>query len=318
MYIYLYLLLSIIYTLFLFLFFFFFFLPSSVIYLVYRFARRLEGLNLDALQHHINNRTINPYKTITIKEIYDAQCLGPRIREGVKLLARVFILPLALSPPRPLTSSSPSLYLFFSTSPSPSLFLCVHKKQRFCQRPAVKPHVTLPLSSCLLLLLHFVYSCTLSPSPFLPLGNIKTRVKDRQGCLLGYIYMFLLHAFLFPRNPISIFVYVSLSTMIKTRIGGPSPPLPASVSFLFLPSPSLSLSLSSLVSKSSTRLNQIYIRLLRSNSSAFSLVHPSLPHRTLLLMTNDDVCRVQTLSRRATYTSKSMTVLRRHAMQSRS
>jgi len=53
-----------------------------------RFARRLEGLNLDALQHHINNHTINPYKKITIKDIHDAHCLGPRIREGVKLLAR--------------------------------------------------------------------------------------------------------------------------------------------------------------------------------------------------------------------------------------
>eukprot|EP00026_Physarum_polycephalum_P013179 Phypoly_transcript_13555.p1 GENE.Phypoly_transcript_13555~~Phypoly_transcript_13555.p1 ORF type:complete len:311 (+),score=75.45 Phypoly_transcript_13555:86-1018(+) len=53
-----------------------------------RFARRLEGLNLDALQHHINNHTINPYKKITVKEVHDAHILGPRIREGVKLLAR--------------------------------------------------------------------------------------------------------------------------------------------------------------------------------------------------------------------------------------
>lgn len=53
-----------------------------------RFQRDLKAVNLDQLQHHINNHTINPYKKITVKEFYDANCLGRHARDGVKLLAR--------------------------------------------------------------------------------------------------------------------------------------------------------------------------------------------------------------------------------------
>jgi len=51
------------------------------------FARRLQGLNLNVLQHHIDNGTINPYRKITLKELYEAQCVGKKIIKGVKLLA---------------------------------------------------------------------------------------------------------------------------------------------------------------------------------------------------------------------------------------
>lgn len=52
-----------------------------------RFERNLAPVNLDVLQHHINNRTLNPFKKITIKELYDANAVG-KMQHGLKLLAR--------------------------------------------------------------------------------------------------------------------------------------------------------------------------------------------------------------------------------------
>lgn len=60
---------------------------------MFRFSRHLQGLNLDTLQHHIDNNTINPYRKITLQEIYEAQCVGKKIKRGVKLLARVCFCP---------------------------------------------------------------------------------------------------------------------------------------------------------------------------------------------------------------------------------
>lgn len=53
-----------------------------------KFKRDLNPFNLDVLQHHIANGTINPYKTIGVKEIFDSLATGKKIVHGIKLLAR--------------------------------------------------------------------------------------------------------------------------------------------------------------------------------------------------------------------------------------
>ena len=65
-----------------------FFPLHNIVFYLFSFQKTWAPLNLDRLQHWIDNERIDPSQPITMKHLLDTRCVRG-VKDGVKLLADV-------------------------------------------------------------------------------------------------------------------------------------------------------------------------------------------------------------------------------------